>query len=45
MLNPLKQVDGKTLVTILAAGYVSAVLFAFFPALSPGAVADKLSGK
>lgn len=44
MFNPLKQVDTKTLVTVLAAGYVGALLVAFFPALAPEAVASKLKG-
>lgn len=36
--------DAKTVVAVLAASYVAAVLFTFVPALAPAAVAGKLGG-
>jgi len=35
--------DAKTVVAVLAASYVAAVLFTFIPALSPAALAGKLA--
>lgn len=44
-LNPLKNVDAKTVVSVIAASYVTALVLAFIPALSPSSVVSKITGK
>lgn len=39
-----KYIDTKTLITVVAASYVVAIAFAYFPNISPAAVAAKLKG-
>jgi hypothetical protein len=44
VFNPIKKVDGRTVVSVLAASYVAALLFAFVPALSPSNIVAKVKG-
>lgn len=44
MVNPLKKVNGGIVVSVLAASYVAALLFAFVPAISPANLVAKVKG-
>lgn len=44
MFNPLNKLDGRTVVSVIAASYVAALVFAFIPAIAPDKIVAKVKG-